>query len=185
MLAEDEERDLTAIANRIQVAADRFIDEADAADWTQPVTWHGGVKIPVYALAAILTNEADVHGLDVASAEGRTWTIPADHARLIITGHFPMLPHFVNKAAADFAAVYELKIRGGDRVYVTVDHGTVDFDTARTAPVDCHISVDPISYLLVGYGRKSQWVSIAAGKIVAWGKKPWLSLRFAKLFQAV
>jgi uncharacterized damage-inducible protein DinB len=185
MLAEDSERDLTTIATRIQEAADAFVSAADAAEWTELVAWHGGVKLPIYSLAAVLTNEADIHGLDVAAAEARSWTIPADHARLISTGHFPMLPNFVDKKAADFAAAYDLRIRGGDRVCVTVDHGSVDIDRDQPSSVDCHISVNPVAYLLVGYGRKSQWGPILTGKIVAWGKKPWLSLRFSRLFHAV
>ncbi|MFN2594843.1 MAG: maleylpyruvate isomerase N-terminal domain-containing protein [Actinomycetota bacterium] len=185
LLAEDPERDLKVIADRIQSSADRFVAAADSAEWTQLVNWHGGVKIPVYSLAAILTNEADLHGLDVASAEGRSWTVPADHARIVITGHFPLLPNFVNKEAADFGAVYELRVRGGDRVFVTVDHGSIDIDKQRPAPVDCRISADPVQYVLVGYGRKSQWGPILMGKIASWGKKPWLSMRFAKLFHAV
>lgn len=185
MLEQDPERDLTAIATRIQEATDAFIAAADATDWTQLVTWHGGVKIPVYSLAAVLMNEANIHGLDVASAEQKSWTIPTDHARMIITGHYPMLPHFVNPQTSDFSAVFELHVRGGDRVYFTVDHGAVDIDRHRSAAIDCRISVDPVAYLLVGYGRRSQWGPIATGKIAAWGRKPWLSLRFAKLFHAV
>jgi hypothetical protein len=44
------------------------------------------------------------------------------------------------------------------------------------------VSADPVTYLLVGYGRRSPWPAIARGGILAWGRMPWLALRFASLF---
>jgi hypothetical protein len=39
--------------------------------------------------------------------------------------------------------------------------------------------VDPVGFLLVAYGRSSQWSEIARGRIVAWGRKPWVALKLA------
>jgi hypothetical protein len=49
--------------------------------------------------------------------------------------------------------------------------------------VDCRISADPVAFLLVGYGRVSQWPQIARGKMVAWGRKPWLGVKFRSLLR--
>ena len=46
---------------------------------------------------------------------------------------------------------------------------------------DCTISADPEAFLLVGYGRSSQWGPILRGKIFASGRKPWLGLKFNSL----
>jgi hypothetical protein len=37
----------------------------------------------------------------------------------------------------------------------------------------------------VGYGRIGQLGPIVTGKLVTWGRKPWLAPRFAKLFYSV
>jgi hypothetical protein len=36
--------------------------------------------------------------------------------------------------------------------------------------------------MFVTYHRKSQWGQIAVGRLIAYGRKPWLGLRLADLF---
>ena len=50
--------------------------------------------------------------------------------------------------------------------------------------VDCHVSADPVALLLVAYGRRSQWVPILTGRLVAWGRKPWLGVRLVRYLVA-
>jgi hypothetical protein len=42
--------------------------------------------------------------------------------------------------------------------------------------VDCHTSADAAALLLVAWGRQSQSEAIARGKLLAWGRKPWLGV---------
>ena len=178
----DPESDLNVIADRVDLATKEFINRATTDKWTSEVWWHGGLKVPVYSLAGILINEAELHGLDVAEASGRDWSVTREKATKAMIGLFPILPYFVREdEAKKFNATFELRVRGGPKVYITVEGGALTIDMQPRA-VDCHLSVDPVDYLLIGYGRKSQLVPIATGKVAAWGKKPWLSLRFAKLF---
>jgi hypothetical protein len=186
MLHEDTERDPIAIAKRIEAATGVFLGAVEKAEWDQPVKWHGGLSVPVSTLSTLLTNECNVHGRDVALAEGKSWTIPAADAVVIIEGHYPLLPHYVNEqVASGLDAVYELNVRGGRRAYMKVKDSKLSIDDAPMGSVDCHISADPVEYLLVGYGRKSPWGPMLTGKLVAWGRKPWLGLKFARLFHGV
>jgi hypothetical protein len=186
MLQEDTERDPIAIAKRIEAATGVFLDGVERAEWDQPVKWHGGLSVPVSTLPALLTNECDVHGRDVALAEGKSWTIPRADAVVIIEGHFPLLPHYLNEeVASGLDAIYELNVRGGRHAYLKVEDSRLSIDETPMGPVDCHISADPVEYLLVGYGRKSPWRPMLTGKLVAWGRKPWLGLKFARLFHGV
>jgi hypothetical protein len=186
MLQEDGERDPIATAKRIEAGTEEFLGAVEKADWSEPVKWHGGLSVPVSSLPPILTNECDVHGWDVAKAEGKPWTIPRADAIVIIEGHYPLLPHFVNEQVASGLEVsYELKVRGGRSAYLRVKDSRLTIDDAPVGPVDCHISADPVEYLLVGYGRKSQWGPMLTGRLVAWGRKPWLALKFARLFHSV
>ena len=43
------------------------------------------------------------------------------------------------------------------------------------------ITADPVAFLLLGYGRISQWSPILRGKLRAGGRKPWLAMKFATL----
>jgi hypothetical protein len=50
--------------------------------------------------------------------------------------------------------------------------------------VDRHVSADPVALLLVAYGRQTQWIPAVTGKLVAWGRKPWLGLRLVSYLVA-
>ncbi|MGH2730296.1 MAG: DinB family protein [Actinomycetota bacterium] len=185
-LAGDPVRDPTAIAERIESAVADFATEATDAQWEQPKVWHGGIKMPTYALAGILIGEAMLHGRDIATSEGKPWDIDASHGILMIDGLLPALPHYVKpQAVAGLKATYDLRLRGGPRLYFTIRDGVLTIDQTPPGPIDCHISADPLAYVLVGYGRIGQIGPILTGKLVAWGRRPWLALRFAKLFHSV
>jgi len=53
--------------------------------------------------------------------------------------------------------------------------------TAAGLPVDCWISADPATFLLLGYGRVSRRSQIVRGRIAAGGNKPWLAVAFDRL----
>jgi hypothetical protein len=49
---------------------------------------------------------------------------------------------------------------------------------AASDPVDCVISAAPAAFLLVGYGRLPIRRALLRGGVLAWGRRPWLGLRF-------
>jgi uncharacterized protein (TIGR03083 family) len=181
----DPERNLMVLADRIDADIDAFIDAATDESWTELKHWHGDLKAPTYTLASILVNESELHGLDVATASSRPWRITPHHALLAIHGLLPVLPHFLNTdAVGDLAAVYRLDLRGETPIFLKVAGGELEIDTNAPGRVDCTIKADPVAYLMIGYGRTSQFKPILTGKVLALGRKPWLGLRFAKLFRS-
>jgi hypothetical protein len=49
-------------------------------------------------------------------------------------------------------------------------------------PVDCVVSAEPVTYLLVVYGRLPFRPGAPTRRIFAKGRRPWLGLRFKNLF---
>jgi hypothetical protein len=89
----------------------------------------------------------------------------------------------VPAAAARASVSYELSLRGGGpRVLIRVHEGnlTVESLTSR-APVDCRVSADPATFLLVAYGRVGQWGPVLRGQLLAWGRRPWAAMRLSSL----
>ncbi|MPZ68438.1 MAG: hypothetical protein GEU71_02800 [Actinobacteria bacterium] len=184
-LAEDTLRDPSEAADRIELVLKEFTAEVNAENWERPVTWHGGKQIPVYSLASVLVSECLLHGRDLAQVEGKPWSIDRGDANLIFDGHIPILTHFVNREAiAGMDACYEVRLRGGSTAYFQIADGDLEILETPTRTVDCRISADPVSYLLVGYGRVGQWRPVLTGKIVAFGRKPWLGFKLASLFHS-
>jgi hypothetical protein len=71
-------------------------------------------------------------------------------------------------------------MRGGGRYRLVVDDGTAVV-TSAGEKADCVITADPVTFLLVGYGRVGQWSQIIRGNLLAGGRKPWLAAKFGTL----
>ena len=161
------------------------LDSASPGDRGE-APWYGrGVTHTAETLAGLALGELTIHGLDIARATGRPWRIDPDVARLIVPAVFPpMLPLMLDRArAGGVAATYDIRVRGGERFSFRLERGTLT--AKRGAPsgrADVHLSADPVAFLLVGYGRASQWPAIARGALLAWGRRPWLALSFRSLF---
>ena len=170
----------TAESQFARAAAARALSEECDAPWYGP-----GVTRSMQTLTALSLAETTIHGYDIARAAGRPWYIAPEVARVVVCDAFPaMVPLLVKpEAAATTTATFAVHVRGAAPYAVSLEGGaaTVLRDIAGVQ-ADVHLSVDPVAFMLVGYGRASQWPAIAAGKLVAWGPKPWLSLGFRDLF---
>jgi hypothetical protein len=178
MLADDPERDVGVLADRIEALLADFLAVSSAPAGEQ-VTWLGGVQLPASAVACHLLEELLVHGFDIASATNGEWTIAPPHAALAIAGAaVPIVTAagptaFVNpKSAQGFRARVDVRLRGYQRFTFVFDDGmTIEGDTSE--PVDAHVSADPVSMLLLMLNRVSAMRAILTGKVTAWGRRPW------------
>ncbi len=74
-------------------------------------------------------------------------------------------------------------MRGDGALTFRFGDGSLTVDAFDTSPVDCRISADPESFLLVAYGRIGLVKPAATGKMLAYGRKPWLALTFKNLLR--
>ncbi|MGH3824330.1 MAG: maleylpyruvate isomerase N-terminal domain-containing protein [Pseudonocardiaceae bacterium] len=178
----DPERDLGVLADRIDAEAERYFRECAGADPNEPRPWIvEGLTFPLSTTTYHLLNETLIHGYDIAHAAGRKWPIKSSHAAMalgrFIFRVFQAAPPrmFLNEAkAAGVRATYDVRLRGGDSFYFIFNDGGLTVEEPSSRTVDCHISADPVAMLLVAFARQSQWSAIAMGKLMAWGRKPWL-----------
>jgi hypothetical protein len=95
------------------------------------------------------------------------------------------MPRVVDaRAAAGHRACYELRVRGLARLTVTFTNGTVAVHTEPSRRPDCVVMIEPITFFLLALGRRSAIGAIVRGKVLAWGRKPWLAPGFPALFSA-
>lgn len=197
MLVDSEgERDLAVLAGRIEASAATFVQVLEDVVGGEPRPWVvAGVDVVAETLAGHVLNELVVHGWDIARAEGEVWPIPDRHAALVLdTFLLPIIGHLGRslvdqEEAADVWATYDVRVRGGGRFLLRFGAGDAVVEPVvpgagpRVAPIDCHLSVDPAAFLLVAWGRASQWPAIARGRFLAWGRRPWLGLRLQALLR--
>jgi uncharacterized protein (TIGR03083 family) len=175
------ESDLNKQADMFEMDHAVFAEHARQKNADDPFTWFD-LPITWADAGCIYLGELAVHSLDLARVVRRTYKIDRNAAILIGYGLLSILPSFVDKQAAKgFTGTFQLKLRGGVPINLAFDDGELTASLANGQQVDCKISADPEAFLLVGYGRISQWGPILRGKIIASGRKPWLGLKFSRL----
>ncbi len=175
--------DVTALATRLRAElAELFAEVSSFGPQAPEFAFHGGAKVAADTALGILLGEFEIHGRDIARALGHSWTIDQAHARLILDGVAAIMPGWVNPAtAAGHTATYELRIRGGTTHFWAFRDGRFSIADRLRRP-DVVLSADPVACLLVFYSRRSQWPEIRRGRMLAWGRRPWLALSFVKRF---
>ncbi len=177
MLDDDPERDLMALADRIEALGATFL-ELRADPPTGAITWIGGSQLSPQAVACHLLEELLVHGYDAAKAARTRWPIEPEHAALAIVGAaVPIMsasPRSWVRPSCDpqVRARVEFRLRGHERFVLALDNGLhVEIPPARSG-ADAYLSADPAELLLVMLGRHSRWHALARGKVIAWGRRP-------------
>jgi uncharacterized protein (TIGR03083 family) len=190
-LKSDAERDLAVLADRIEERAQEYFAECagHSPDEQRPWTVEG-TTLPLSALTCNLLNETIMHGYDIAKAAGRTWRINPAHAAMVVQQFFiPVIQTcepgtFVNaEEAAGLQATYQVHLRGDGRINFVFEDGSLRVEEPSARRVDCHILADPAALFMVFWQRQSQRNAIAKGQLIAWGRKPWLGLKFRSLIR--
>jgi hypothetical protein len=186
-VAADPERDLGVLATRIESRSRAYLARCAATPCDARRPWLlSDITVPPHVFTAHLLSETVVHGSDIARAAGRPWRIEPAHAALVVRWFlFELLLNGAPVLIADPAVLralrgrYRFKIRGHGSVRVVFDDRRARLDTEPGGP-DCHVSVDPVAFLLMFFGRRGPVATAARGGLVAWGRRPWLALRLQR-----
>ena len=181
LVEEAADKDPRASAAALEASFAEYLALFDDKKPSEIVTWHAGIEVPVEVFACISLSECLLHGFDIAKAEAQPWEISREDAAISIDGLAHMLPHYVNEEAARGKDLrFRLQLRGGSTFDLKFRGADLTVEPPLGTP-DCKISADPAAYLLVGYGRIGRAAPILTGKIVSYGRKPWLGLELTKL----
>jgi uncharacterized protein (TIGR03083 family) len=177
-------RTTTELAAQLRRDLTGLCDQVEGYGATPPsFRFHGGELVPADVALGILLGELIVHGWDIAQALHQPWPIDPHHVALILEGLAPIVPGWVDPhRARGLTATYKVRLRGQTAYIFCFQDGRLRVNPADERRIDTHISADPAALLLVLYRRQSQWRHIARGRLVAWGRKPWLALTFAGRF---
>jgi hypothetical protein len=179
-LSEIPNRDMTRLAWLLEDAATAYLAATDTADETAEIPAANGLVLHPSTMTSLLLGEQLIHGFDIARAASTRWDITPRDALLVIPGALTVAPYYLRPTAAAARVSFELRIRGANAYRMAVDRGTAVV-TGAGARTDCVIMADPVTFLLLGFGRISQWSPILRGKLRAGGRKPWSAMKFATL----
>jgi uncharacterized protein (TIGR03083 family) len=164
--------DLTALATQLRAYGDA----------RPSFRFHGGEPVAADIALGILLGELVVHGWDIAGAIAHPWPIDPGDVDLILDGVEPILPGWVDPTrAGTLTATFEIRLRGGSTRRWSFTNGRLDTRPTPSRP-EVTVSADPVALLLVFYRRQSQWSHILRGRMLAWGRRPWLAFTLADRF---
>ncbi|HKY75508.1 MAG TPA: hypothetical protein VJS45_05175, partial [Acidimicrobiia bacterium] len=182
LIAEIPETDGKKLADRIREALARLMGETAIRSGDQPVIFHGGIRMTLAEIVSLYLGEYLLHGYDIAVATGAPWPIDPGYAALAVSGFRPCYPGVFNPAAAvRLEATYRLDTVGLDPFFVRISNAAYE-EPAAAESVDCVITADSVTELLVMTGRLSQWAAIALGRLTFSGQRPEIGPRFKDLF---
>lgn len=169
---------LTRDYGQVVLAAEKF--PADLR-----ILWHEGMLLDVPGALSLALSELLVHGYDIARTVRAPWPITRHDAGLASAGGTRMLHLGLdsNKAGSTRMAC-GFRLRPTPEFAVVVDRRTATVECPPVSPLDCRVSGDPVSFLLVSYGRVPQWSAVLRAKLRAGGRNPWLVARFSRLVKA-
>jgi len=189
-LASATERDPKVLACLIQERVELMLYLTSGADGTEPVSWLGGLKLPLTAVLGHTVSEMLVHGGDIARAEGRSFPITAAQAKLIFEGFlFPLLTAanaagFGGERSDSMQPVCcELRLHGCQRVLLVADSGSVAIEEPGGRPADAHIAADPVVMWLLMFNRIGTLGPVLRGQVRVWGRRPWRLRHLMRLLQ--
>lgn len=155
----------------------------EGLDLHMKVSFHGGVQIDFTAALSNVIGELLVHGLDLAAAAGRPWSLDDRDALLILNGVLQILPAYAVRATHHSLRV-RLSVPGGRPWLLDFDRGELTSAPAdEGAPSDVVIRVPAPTLALTLYSRLSTAAAVRGGMRVVGGRRPWRIARLPRLVE--
>ncbi|MGP3968940.1 maleylpyruvate isomerase family mycothiol-dependent enzyme [Streptomyces sp. 6N223] len=178
------ERRAEPLAGMIEEQADAFVTAlARRSTDERAVTPMGEMDLPT--LGAYLLTHMLGHGYDIARAVRRPHMIDRSRVELTLPFLLAAMPRVLNAdAVAGLTARYAVRLRGGPRFGVTIDRGRLTAELRQPERADCTLSMEPVTFLLIALGRANPFAALARGRVLHWGRRPWLAPRFPSFFTA-
>ncbi|MFF3562193.1 maleylpyruvate isomerase family mycothiol-dependent enzyme [Streptomyces sp. NPDC002574] len=177
------ERDPAVLAEGVVRHAKAFTEAAAGRPAEQPVLTPLG-PMDLATLGSYLVAHMLGHGWDIAAALRRPHMIDAAAVEATVPFVMTAMPRVLSAAADGHTACYDLRVRGGSRFAVTFSGGAAEVTPELPGRADVTIVAEPVTFLLIALGRRTATGAVARGKILAWGRKPWLAPAFPSLFTA-
>jgi uncharacterized protein (TIGR03083 family) len=176
--------DLGALADVIDDEVARLLATVRSGSNDGVVAWHGGISMSLPAFLGAAVGEFLVHGRDLARTLGQPWPIKRADAQPVVDFFNAVAPFIVDADRSKGRdATFEVRFRGHETSSFVFQNGKLSVTEGPSRRAHVHMSLDPVAFLLVGYKRIGLTVPIITGRALAWGRRPWLALRFPGLFE--
>jgi len=177
------ERDLKRLADALEAAIEEFLSVTEAAGATDLRPWHSRTRLPLGGMSGMLLAELLLHGRDVARAQRRRWHLDQSDAVHVVRGGLAFCPLVIHHdLARERPITFRLRCRGVPTSIWVFCEGELTISPDQGQPVDLHLRVDPVTFMLLGFGRQSPLTAALLGRARTWGRKPLAAFRIPSYF---
>ena len=171
------ETNLALLADQLEQTVDGWLTELDP-DGGGTRILYGQATTGKNITAGILT-ELLLHGLDLSAITGQKVTLTNDQALAVLPGLFSLVPAFIDaERAKRCVGIFHFGFRNGpDYTYRVDDQGKLTVSDGKPSGAAAHLIADPATFVMLSLGRVSQVKAALTGKVIAYGRKPWLLAR--------
>ncbi|HET9050723.1 MAG TPA: hypothetical protein VFO60_03415 [Candidatus Dormibacteraeota bacterium] len=176
------ERDPGRLADVVREGAARWREDLGDRDVDDVAHGPRRREQTLGTLTATLELDLNLHGWQLGRALGSAWQADPDAVRDAVRR---LLPSLVDEAATrDVRVTVALMLRGAEQpLRYTIDGGRVVM--GATGPADVVVRTDAVSFLLNGVGLLSDARAALTGRVLVYGRRPWLALKLAEWFPRV
>lgn len=165
----------TALATLIETQTEALLTEL--GHFPDEPRWVWGRKTTAATVASGYLGELIVHGMDLGRLTKVKVTLNKEQALAIIDNQMALAPAFTDpEKLRKCEGIFHVKIRGGRDFTFLVGDGELRVNHGKPNRADAHMAADPVTWVLVGLGRMNQFKAGLTGKVLAYGRKPWLLL---------
>ena len=177
LLSQFPERNGVRLADLINGETRTLCAELAALAPNRRIDCHFG-SLGVVTFASYVLCHLVMHGYPLARALGRPFMITEEQALMAVPFVMSVLPFVADsETARGLHGCIDVRIRGGSRFGIHFGDGGIHVAHGRPRRADCHLSADPVAFLLVATCLVGHWGQIARGRLFAWGRRPWLALK--------
>ena len=134
------------------------------------IPFHSGIPLEPGVIIGLLIADLMAFSWDIAITLGLAWSMEFTTARVATSATMRMLPFVLSESADKTTASFRVHIRGGDDITGRIADGNMTVSRTDCGPVDCHISADPVAFILVAHRRLSRAGRVARGQLLSWGR---------------
>ena len=178
-LAQFPERRPEQLAALLQDAVDLLLEAPLDGDL---IPFHSGIPLEPGVIIGLLIADLMAFSWDIAITLGLAWSMELTTARVATSATMRMLPFVLSEAAEKTTASFRVHIRGGDDITGRIANGNMTISRTDFGPVDCHISADPVAFILVAHRRLSRAGRVARGQLLSWGENRAFGANLRSLF---
>jgi hypothetical protein len=177
------ERDPLALAPALETSVEALLAATAGRDAADMVAWHSRTELPIGGMLGIVLAELLLHGRDIARAQKAAWRIDAADAVHVVRGGFAFCPLVIDRdLAAARPSSYRIRCAGVPTSIFRFADGALTVTADAPEAVDCVMRIDPVTFMLVGFGRRSPVLAALQGRALSWGRRPLAALRLSSYF---